>query len=339
MKDKILITGGLGYIGSHTAVDLLTKGFDVVIVDDLSNSDINVLGRIVAITGKEPTFYQVDVTDKTAMGRIFAIEQSVAVVIHFAAYKAVGESVHAPLKYFRNNLTSLISVLEVMVEYNTNKIVFSSSATVYGEPASFPVTEDSLTSQPMSAYGSTKQMGEEILRKIVVATDVHCIALRYFNPVGAHRSGYLGELPKGTPNNLMPLLTQAAAGLIEKLIIFGNDYPTNDGTCVRDYVHVMDIAMAHSDCCHRLLCGGTTDKYEVFNIGTGRGYSILELIQNFEQYNNVKIPFVLGERRPGDVPVLYADVTKAKQLLGWKAKYDIEDMVRTAWSWQQFIIQ
>jgi UDP-glucose 4-epimerase len=328
-KEKILVTGGLGFIGSHTVIELINAGYEPVIIDNLSNSEMLVLDRIERITGYRPLFYQFDICD-----RIFLDRKDIGAVIHFAAYKAVGESVGKPLRYFSNNLDALLRLLEMMQEMECDKIVFSSSATVYGDPDSLPVNESAILKKANSPYGSTKQMGEEILEKTAAAGAIKAIALRYFNPVGAHPSGLIGEMPKGVPNNLMPFIAQAASGRLKKLTVFGNDYQTPDGTCVRDYIHVVDLARAHVKACNRLLKNKMATDFEVFNIGTGKGFSVLEVIRIFEERNKVKVPYHMGPRRPGDIAENYADVTKALKQLRWKAELGIEDMVKDTWRWQ-----
>jgi UDP-glucose 4-epimerase len=338
MKQKILVTGGMGYIGSHTAVELLQDGYEVVIADNLSNAQMTVLDSIETITGQRPMFYCIDVCEKKALEKLFEKEMQIDAVIHFAAHKAVGESVKKPLKYFHNNLLSLMNVLGCMESVNIKGFVFSSSATVYGNPSVLPVTETSPLQKALSAYGSTKQMGEEICEKVAAASGINAIALRYFNPVGAHTSGLIGESPSGTPNNLMPYITQTVKGKQPLLTIFGNDYPTADGTSIRDYIHVVDLAKAHVAACKRLLQNEQRSYFEVFNLGTGNGTSVLELIVAFEKANGVKVPFVIGKRRKGDAPVLYAEVEKAKTALGWEATLTIDDMVRSAWEFEKHLI-
>lgn len=335
MKQKILVTGGLGFIGSHTTVELIMAGFRVVIVDDLSNSQLFILDNIEKITGYRPAFYKIDMLEKGKLAKVFAAEKNIDAVIHFAAFKAVGESIVKPLKYFKNNIFSLINLMECMETFGVRNIVFSSSATVYGDPDLLPVTEQTQFKPTLSAYGSTKQVGEDILKKVAATGHIHAISLRYFNPVGAHQSLLLGELPNGTPNNLMPYVTQVAAGKLTKLTIHGNDYPTRDGTCIRDYVHVTDLAQAHVKSCERLLQDIERSSYEVYNIGTGIGYSVLEIIHAFEEHNNIKLNFCIGPKRPGDAPVIYADVGLAEKILGWKAQCTILDMVTSAWNWER----
>ena len=337
MKHKILVTGGLGFIGSHTTVELIKAGYEIVIVDDLSNSQLFILDNIQMITGVKPTFHQVNMQEKEKLTRVIAAERNIAAVIHFAASKAVGESVTHPLKYFRNNLFSLINLLECMDTFGVRNIVFSSSATVYGEPDELPVTENTNFKPSLSAYGSTKQMGEDILQKVAATGKLSCISLRYFNPVGAHETALLGELPLGIPNNLMPIVTQVAAGKLEKLKVYGNDYPTPDGTCVRDYIHVVDLALAHVKSCDRLLNDKQESRYEVFNIGTGNGISVMEIITDFEKFNGVRLNYEIVGRRDGDAASIYADTQLAKEKLGWQATRGLKEMVTSAWAWQQHI--
>ena len=337
-KKKILVTGGLGFIGSHTAVELIKAGYDVVIIDDLSNSQLFILDHIEKITGIKPGLYEIDITEEEKLLDFFKVEKNIHAVIHFAASKAIGESMVKPLKYFRNNLFSLINLLYVMKMHGIKNIVFSSSATVYGDPDELPVTENTVFKPALSAYGSTKQMGEDILQKVAATGAIYCISLRYFNPVGADSSAMLGELPIGPPNNLMPFVTQTAAGIREQLVVFGNDYDTPDGTCIRDYIHVTDLAKAHVKSCERLLNYALKDNYEVFNIGTGNGISVLEIIKAFEKYNNIKLNYTIGKRRPGDAPAIYADVSLANKVLGWKAALGLKEMVTGAWKWQKKII-
>ena len=327
----VLLTGGTGYIGSHTAVELLDAGHDVVLADDLSNSEESVVGRIERICGKKPVFYKADVKDREELGRIFE-ENDIEAVIHFAGFKAVGESVGEPLMYYRNNLDTAISVLETMKETGCRRFIFSSSATVYGMNNTVPFRED----MPRSAtnpYGTTKLMIEMIMEDLCRAdSSFSCIALRYFNPVGAHPSGLIGEKPSGVPNNLTPYIQQVASGIREKLYIFGNDYDTPDGTGVRDYIHVTDLAAGHL-CAMKYSCGHPG--FLAVNLGTGTGYSVLEMVRAFEKVNGVKIPYEISPRRPGDIASCYADVTRARQLLGWQAEKGLEDMLRDAWNWEK----
>ena len=333
--NRILVTGGLGFIGSHTVVELQKAGFEVVIIDNLCNSEAFILDRIELITGKRPVFYQTDMCEDDTLNDIFKKEKSFDVIIHFAALKAVGESVKEPLRYFNNNLSSLMNLLECMQLHSCKNLVFSSSATVYGEPDELPVKESAAFKKALSAYGSTKQIGEDMIEKLSTAGSIKAISLRYFNPVGAHESGLIGELPIGVPNNLMPFVTQTAAGEREKLTVFGNDYPTKDGSCIRDYIHVVDLAVAHVLSCVRLIEEKQKNTYEVYNVGTGNGISVLEVINAFEKYNHVKLNYTVGQKRPGDVPFLYADASFAEKELGWKATLGLKEMVTSAWHWQQ----
>ena len=328
---SVLVTGGAGYIGSHTCVKLLEAGYDVVVLDNLSNSSPKAIGRVEEITGKKIRFYECDILDKEGMRAIFK-ENTIDSVIHFAGLKAVGESVAVPLKYYENNIAGTVYLLEVMQEFGVKKIVFSSSATVYGMTDKMPLTED-LPTSANSPYGQTKLMIEQILQDLAVSDKDWAISLlRYFNPVGAHESGRIGENPKGIPNNLMPYITQVALGKLPQLSIFGNDYPTKDGTGVRDYIHVVDLADGHLKALDKL---NTTKGVLIHNLGTGVGYSVLDLVKAFEEANGVTIPHKFAPRRPGDVTVCYADPTKAKTELGWEAKKSIVDMCRDAWNWQK----
>lgn len=334
---KILVTGGMGYIGSHTTVELVQAGFDVVIVDNLGNSQKNVLKGIEAIVGKEIPFYEADCCDKTRMAGIFK-ESLFDAIIHFAAHKAVGESVHEPLSYYRNNLGSLMSILELMREYNVRNLVFSSSCTVYGQPELLPVTEQSPRREATSPYGNTKHMCEDIIRDSVVAYDgISSIALRYFNPIGAHPSALIGEFPSGIPNNLIPYVTQTAAGIREQLTVFGDDYDTPDGSCIRDYIDVVDLAKAHVAAVGRMLEGRMKSGFEVFNLGTGRGVSTLEIVRAFEKANGLKLKYKIGPRREGDIMAVWADPTLANEELGWKAERSLEQTLRSAWNWQKHL--
>ncbi|MBR0127851.1 MAG: UDP-glucose 4-epimerase GalE [Firmicutes bacterium] len=329
---KILLTGGTGFIGSHTAVKVIESGYDVVIADDLSNSDASVKGRIERITGKGVSFYQVDVADSAAMEEIFDAHE-IDAVIHFAGYKAVGESVVRPLAYYRNNLDTALTLLETMQRHGCKSFIFSSSATVYSPANDVPFTEESEDLGCTNPYGWTKFMIEQILKDVCKADpEMSVVLLRYFNPIGAHASGLIGENPSGVPNNLMPYITQVAQGIRPHLNVFGDDYPTHDGTGVRDYIHVVDLAAGHvaalEYCTAHKGC-------EVFNLGTGQGYSVLDLVKTFERVNGVEIPYEITDRRAGDIAVSYADVSKAREVLGWKAEKGIEDMCRDAWRWQQ----
>lgn len=328
---SILVTGGAGYIGSHTCVELLDAGYDIVVVDNFSNSKPEALRRVKEITGKDFKVYAVDLVDREALDKVFS-ENDIEAVIHFAGFKAVGESVAIPLKYYYNNITGTIILCEVMQKYGVKKIVFSSSATVYGKPKSVPIRED-FPLCPTNPYGRTKYMIEEILKDVYVAdNEWSIILLRYFNPIGAHESGRIGEDPNGIPNNLMPYITQVAVGKREKLYVFGNDYDTHDGTGVRDYIHVVDLAKGHIKALEKAMKGSGVD---VYNLGTGTGYSVLDVVKTFERVNGVKIPYVITHRRPGDVDKCFADPTKAHKELGWKAEKNLEDMCRDSWNWQR----
>jgi UDP-glucose 4-epimerase len=339
MSKKVLVTGGVGFIGSHTVVELIQHDFEVVIVDDLSNSQIEVLNGIEKITGVRPAFRQFDLSKKAEVDKLFSDEQNISSIIHFAASKAVGESVHKPLLYYQNNLGSLIFLLEAMTEHKIQNIVFSSSCTVYGQPDQLPVTEETPFKPAESPYGNTKQICEEILRDTCVANkQIHAIALRYFNPVGAHESAVIGELPRGVPGNLIPFIVQTAAGIRKELNVFGDDYNTSDGTAVRDFIHVVDLAKAHVIALQRMLNDRQKNNYEYFNIGTGNGLSVMEIIQAFERVNSVKINYKLAPRRAGDIEKIYADTSFANGELGWRAERDIDEMMRSAWKWQQYLM-
>ena len=327
---KILVTGGAGYIGSHTVVELVAAGYEAIIVDDLSNGSVQVLDRLKSITGREISFYQGSVADKGFMNRVFE-ENHIDAVIHFAAYKAVGESVQEPLKYYENNVGGTIALLEVMKENKVDHIIFSSSATVYGMNNISPLTED-LPTSATNPYGYTKLMMEQILTDLARAhSDWSVTNLRYFNPIGAHESGMIGEAPNGIPNNLMPYITQVAVGKLQELSVFGNDYDTHDGTGVRDYIHVVDLAKGHVLALkHNLENKGVA----IFNLGTGIGYSVLDMVKAFENVNSVKVPYTIKDRRPGDVATCYADASKANDILGWKAEKNLQDMMRDSWRWQ-----
>lgn len=336
MSKKILVTGGAGFIGSHTTVALYEAGYEPVLIDNLSNSRSEVVGWIEQITGQRPTLEVVDLADYKAATRCFESHQDAVGVIHFAALKAVGESVQQPVRYYRNNLDSLLHVLELMGRHEIGNLIFSSSATVYGQPDVLPATEDTPWQAAASPYGATKQMGETIIMDCTYAmAQQKAIALRYFNPIGAHESGLIGELPIGVPSNLMPFITQTAAGLREQLSVFGSDYDTSDGTAVRDYIHVMDIAEAHVVAMDRLIQGDEQDRFEVFNLGTGKGSTVLEVIRSFEKTSGQKLNYVLASRRAGDVEAVYASTDKAAKKLGWQSRYDLDDMTRSAWAWQQ----
>lgn len=333
--DKILVTGGVGYIGSHTVVALMNAGYEVYVVDNLSNSNINVLNGIEKITGKRPVFENIDCTDYVAMDKFFTKYEGIKAVIHFAASKAVGESVAVPLKYYRNNVVSLVNLLELMPIHKVEGIVFSSSCTVYGQPDILPVDESAPIKTALSPYGNTKQICERIIFDTVHANNsLKSIILRYFNPIGAHPSAYIGELPNGVPNNLVPFVVQTAAGLHKKIRIFGNDYNTPDGTCIRDYINVMDLAEAHALAVERLL-DKDLKAPEVFNLGTGKGLSVMELITRFEAVTGVKVPYEIVGRREGDIEQVWANPSLAQKVLKWKAKTSVDDTLASAWRWQQ----
>ena len=334
-----MVTGGAGYIGSHTAVELINAGYEVIIVDNLSNSDRSSLEGIRGITGVEPKFIEADCCDKEAMRRVFE-ENDFDSVIHFAAYKAVGESVAEPAKYYRNNLDSFLTVLELMREFGRKNVLFSSSATVYGDADVLPVTERTPRKPATSPYGNTKQMAEDILRDMVAANEaLNGVALRYFNPIGAHPSALIGELPRGVPNNLVPYITQTAAGVRECLSIFGDDYDTPDGSCLRDYIDVVDLARAHVVAIERMVSGRSKERYEIFNIGTGRPVSVFELVRGFEEANDLKLNYKVAPRRAGDVTAVWADTTLANEELGWRAERELRDTLRAAWAWEKHVRQ
>lgn len=335
MKDKILVTGGTGYIGSHTTVELLNAGYDVVIIDNLSNSNREVLDGIEKITGKRPVFVEGDVNDIATLRKLFEDNPGIKGIINFAASKAVGESVEQPLKYYRNNLNTLMNLLDLMPEYGVKGIVFSSSCTVYGEPDVNPIDETAPIKPATSPYGNTKQISEEIIRDYVHSgAPIKSILLRYFNPIGAHPSALIGELPVGVPNNLVPYITQTAAGIRKELTVFGDDYNTPDGSCIRDFIDVVDLAKAHVTAMKRMLDNPETDAVEVFNLGTGRGVSVLELINTFEESTGVKLPYKIGPRREGDIEKIWAEPRKANDILGWKAEIPLGETMRKAWAWQ-----
>lgn len=331
---KILVTGGLGFIGSHTVVELQNEGFDVIIIDDLSNSKLEVLDGITAITSIKPTFIKLDLKDKTAINSFFS-KYKVDGVIHFAASKAVGESVEKPLKYYENNISTLVYLLQVMQAHQVSKFIFSSSCTVYGQADKLPITEKAPIKPAESPYGNTKQMGEEIITDATKISDLNAIALRYFNPIGGHNSILIGELPIGVPQNLIPYVTQTAAGIRKELSVFGDDYDTHDGTAVRDYIHVVDLAKAHIIAMQRLLKEKNKSKMEFFNIGTGKGSSVLDVIKAFEKANNIKLNYKIVEKRAGDITAAYADTSLANKELGWSSKLTLQDALRVAWLWQK----
>lgn len=333
---KILVTGGLGFIGSHTVVALLNEGYEVVIIDNLSNSSISVLEGIASISNQSPEFCKLDLKDKALVSNFFEEHSDIKGIIHFAASKAVGESVEEPLLYYENNINTLVYILQEMKKRELTNFIFSSSCTVYGQADELPITENAPVKKAESPYGNTKQIGEEILNDFAKANDIFkAISLRYFNPIGAHPSAEIGELPIGTPQNLIPYIAQTAAGIREELSVFGDDYPTEDGTCIRDYIHVMDLAEAHVVALKRLLEDKNKKNYEVFNLGTGKGNSVLEVINTFEKVSNQKLPYKIVGRREGDIMSAFADTTKANSDLGWTARFNIEDALASAWKWQQ----
>jgi UDP-glucose 4-epimerase len=332
---KVLVAGGTGYIGSHTAVELMTKGFEVVIVDNLSNSFPEVVDSIAEITGKRPDFIELDLADPDAANSFFEEYKGIDAVIHFAAYKAVGESVDKPLMYYRNNLYSLINLMENMQKHGIGNLVFSSSCTVYGQPEKLPVSEQSPIIPAWSPYGNTKQISEEIIRDVCNVSDLKAIALRYFNPIGAHPSALIGEYPIGVPNNLMPFVTQTAIGKRNMLSVFGDDYPTPDGTAIRDYIHVVDLAKAHVVAVERMFENKGKSNFETFNLGTGNGCSVLEVIKSFEKVSGKKLNYKIVGRRAGDIEKIWADPTFANQELGWKAELGLDEMTLSAWKWEQ----
>ena len=337
MKQTILVTGGTGFIGSHTTVELIEAGYKVVIVDNLSNSKIEVLDGIEKITGVRPAFEQVDLRDFAATEAVFAKYPDIDGIIHFAASKAVGESVQKPLLYYRNNIVSLVNLLELMPKYNVKGIIFSSSCTVYGQPKleNLPVKEDCPHQKATSPYGNTKEINEQIITDYIHSgANIKSIVLRYFNPIGAHPSAEIGELPNGVPNNLIPFVTQTAMGIRKELTIFGNDYSTPDGTCIRDYIYVVDLAKAHVAAMRRVL-DEETEALEFFNIGTGKGNSTLEIVNTFEKATGVKLNWKFGPRREGDIEEIYGNVEKANKVLGWKAEAKLDDVLRSAWKWQE----
>lgn len=338
MKKKVIVTGGTGYIGSHTAVELITEGYEVVIIDNLYNSDITVLDGIQAITGIRPKFYDYDICDRSKLSEVFVAEGRIDAIVHFAAYKAVGESVHKPLDYYRNNLVSLMNLLDMMEQHGTPAIVFSSSCTVYGQPDKLPVTETSPVKEAESPYGYTKQAGEIIIRDTMAARKTQrAVSLRYFNPIGAHPTAYLGELPHGVPENLVPFITQTAIGLRDELRVFGNDYGTPDGSCIRDYLHVVDLAKAHVVALKRLIEERNKKNYEVFNLGAGTGVSVLEAIAAFERATGEKVKYTIAPRREGDIEKIWADPSLANRELNWKTEITLDEAMETAWRWEKKI--
>lgn len=332
---KILVTGGLGFIGSHTVVELQNQGFDVVIIDDLSNSSEDVLKGITAITNKTPEFEKLDLREKAKVQEFFKKHQDISGVIHFAASKAVGESVGNPLLYYENNINTLVYLLQELQQKSEASFIFSSSCTVYGQAEKMPITEDASIQPAMSPYGNTKQIGEEIITDTAKVTNMNAILLRYFNPIGAHPSAEIGELPLGVPQNLVPFITQTGLGLRQELSVFGGDYPTPDGTCIRDYIHVVDLAKAHVIAMQRLLEKKNLEKIEIFNLGTGTGSSVLEVIHSFEKVSGQKLPYKIVPRREGDVISAYANTDKANNVLGWTAQSTLDQAIESAWKWEQ----
>jgi UDP-glucose-4-epimerase len=338
MKKKILVTGGTGYIGSHTTVELIEEGFDTIIIDNLYNSEADVVDRIHKITGVKPLLEVLDLCDQEKLDRFIQKHRDISAIIHFAAYKAVGESVNKPLEYYRNNLLSLVNLLEVMKRYGIPDLVFSSSCTVYGQPEKLPVSEDAPLQPATSPYGNTKQIGETIIRDTTVSDkNIKAISLRYFNPIGAHPSALIGELPRGVPENLVPYLTQTGYGIREELKVFGDDYNTPDGSCIRDYLHVVDLAKAHVVAVKRLIEGKNKTNYEVFNLGTGKGVSVLEAIKSFERVSGIKLKYKIVGRRAGDIEKIWADPTYANKELGWKTLSSLDQAMKTAWDWEKII--
>ena len=334
---KVLVTGGLGFIGSHTVVELQNEGFEVVIIDNLSNSSENVLQGIFAITGKKPTFEKMDLRDKPAVVDFFKRHQDISGVIHFAASKAVNESVENPLLYYENNINTLVYILQELQQKTAANFIFSSSCTVYGEAEKMPITENAPIQPALSPYGNTKQVGEEIINEVCKVSNINSILLRYFNPMGAHPTAEIGELPIGVPQNLIPFITQTGIGLRNELSVYGDDYPTPDGTCIRDYIHVVDLAKAHVVALQRLINKKNLEKVEVFNLGTGTGSSVLEVITTFEKVSGQKLPYKIVGRRAGDIISAYANTDKANKVLGWKAQSTLEEALTSAWKWEKKI--
>ena len=332
----ILVTGGLGYIGSHTVVELLNNNFEVVIIDDLSNSEKFILKNIEEVSGKKPVFYPFDLKRKELLKQVFDAHK-IDGCIHFAAYKAVGESQEKPVDYYENNLFSLINLLQEFKERNISNFIFSSSCTVYGQADKMPIDEETVLKLPESSYGKTKQMGEEILKDFATAYQKKITLLRYFNPIGAHPTAKLGELPIGIPNNLVPYVMQTAAGIREKLSVWGDDYPTEDGTAVRDYIYVVDLAKAHVKALQKLINSTQNTQIDIYNLGTGKGSSVLEVVHAFEKANDVNVPYQICERRAGDITIAYANADKAERELGWKADTTLEEALRTTWQWQKYL--
>ena len=338
MGRKLLVTGGTGYIGSHTVVELQASGYEVVIIDDLSNSSAGVIGQIEKISGIKPAFEEFNLQNKARLVSFFKKYAGIEAIVHFAAFKAVGESVEKPLMYYRNNLVSLLNLLDCMSKFSIPNLVFSSSCTIYGQPDQLPVTESTPRKPAESPYGNTKAVSEDVIRDFIKVTPgMNAISLRYFNPIGAHPSALIGELPLGVPNNLVPFITQTAAGIREQLSVFGNDYNTPDGSCIRDYINVVDLAKAHVQAIDRLIGNKNEDSCEYFNVGTGQGISVLEVIKTFESATGVKLNYKIVNRRHGDIEKIYADTTKANKILGWKAETTLAETLLSAWNWEKNI--
>ena len=338
MNKKILVTGGLGYIGSHVVVELQNEGFQVIVIDNLSNSSIDVLDKIIEITGITPLFEKIDLRDKNMVSDFFKRHSDIYGVIHFAASKAVGESTNNPLKYYENNISPLVYILQQLEKIKDQNFIFSSSCTVYGQADKSPITEDTSLKKAESPYGNTKKIGEQIIEDTCkINNNLNAISLRYFNPIGAHSSAKIGELPIGTPQNLVPFVTQTGIGIREELSIFGKDYPTPDGTCIRDYIHVVDLAKAHVAAMKRIILEDNSDNYEVFNLGTGKGSSVLEVVNAFEEISGIKLNYMFTERRAGDIVAAFADTQKANKILGWKSELSLNEAMLSAWEWEKKI--
>jgi len=338
MNKKILVTGGLGYIGSHVVVELQNEGFQVIVIDNLSNSSMDVLDKIIEITGITPLFEKIDLRDKNMVSDFFKRYSDIFGVIHFAASKAVGESTNNPLKYYENNISPLVYILQQLEKIKDQNFIFSSSCTVYGQVDKSPITEDTLLKKAESPYGNTKKIGEQIIEDTCkINNNLNAISLRYFNPIGAHSSAKIGELPIGIPQNLVPFVTQTGIGIREELSIFGKDYPTPDGTCIRDYIHVVDLAKAHVIAMKRIILKDNSDNYEVFNLGTGKGSSVLEVVNAFEEISGIKLNYMFSERRAGDIAAAFADTQKANKILGWKSELSLNEAMLSAWEWEKKI--
>ena len=338
MNKKILVTGGLGYIGSHVVVELQNEGFQVIVIDNLSNSSMDVLDKIIEITGITPLFEKIDLRDKNMVSDFFKRHSDIYGVIHFAASKAVGESSNNPLKYYENNISPLVYILQQLEKIKDQNFIFSSSCTVYGQVDKSPITEDTLLKKAESPYGNTKKIGEQIIEDTCkINNNLNAISLRYFNPIGAHSSAKIGELPIGIPQNLVPFVTQTGIGIREELSIFGKDYPTPDGTCIRDYIHVVDLAKAHVIAMKRIILKDNSDNYEVFNLGTGKGSSVLEVVNAFEEISGIKLNYIFSERRAGDIAAAFADTQKANKILGWKSELSLNEAMLSAWEWEKKI--